>query len=278
MRAALAFLREHPDNTFNDVAILCRSRDQYDALFRDTFRHLGVPAYFRGGRPIGEHLDAKLLRLLLETIRSDFSRAAVMELAGHIGPCADRPRSERGWEAESVQLGIVGGKPQWRARCREKTPLRQFVESLFAACDAVPARSSWPRSERGWQQLADAVLAAWQKLGGQHEPVRKTIQALRELDGFESPIEFETFADFCVRALDDEHEPSGPFQGGGVFVSDVMGARGLSFPFVAVLGLAEKNFPRVVREDPLLLDDEREQISSEPSAQTARPRRRAPAV
>jgi ATP-dependent helicase/nuclease subunit B len=259
-RATLAYLSEHPGSTFNDVAILCRSREQYDALFRDTFRHLGIPTYFRGGRPIGEHLDAKLLRLILETIRSDYSRAAVMELACHLGHPAHRPRSERGWDAESVQLGIVGGKPQWRARCRENTPLRQFVESLFSACDAVPAKSSRPRSERGWQQFVDTILAAWQKFGGQHEPVRKAIQTLSELDEFESPIGFETFADFCVSALDGERESSGPFQGGGVFVGDVMGARGLSWPLVIVLGMVEKSFPRVISEDPLLLDDEREKI------------------
>jgi ATP-dependent helicase/DNAse subunit B len=40
-----------------------------------------------------------------------------------------------------------------------------------------------------------------------------------------------------------------------------MGARGLSFPLVIVLGLVEKSFPRLVREDPILLDDERAGIS-----------------
>jgi ATP-dependent helicase/DNAse subunit B len=253
-RAVLAYLREHPDNTFNDVAILCRSREQYDALFRDTFHHLGIPTYFRGGRPIGEHIDAKRLRLLLEVIRSDYSRAAVMELACYLVHPARQARSARGWDAESVRLGIVGGKSQWRARCRENTPLRQFVESLFTACDAVPAKSSW-------QQFADVVLAAWQKIGGQHEPVRKTIQALCELDEFKSPIAFETFADFCTRALDGKREPNSQFQGGGVFISDVMGARGLSWPLMIMLGMVEKSFPRIITEDPLLLDGEREKIS-----------------
>ena len=39
-----------------------------------------------------------------------------------------------------------------------------------------------------------------------------------------------------------------------------MAARGLSWPLVIVLGLVEKNFPRSVREDPLLLDAERRQL------------------
>ena len=49
--------------------------------------------------------------------------------------------------------------------------------------------------------------------------------------------------------------------GGNVFVSDAMGARGLSFDFVVVLGMVEKSFPRLIREDPLLLDAERRSIS-----------------
>ena len=57
--------------------------------------------------------DARLLSLLLETIRSDFNRAAVMELACHLGP-----RSH--WDALSVQLGIVGGQQQWLRATRSR--------------------------------------------------------------------------------------------------------------------------------------------------------------
>lgn len=107
-RAAFAYLREHPEKTFNEVAILCRSREQYDALFRDTLRHLGIPAYFRGGRPIGEHTDAKRLRLLLETIRSDFSCSAVMELAGHLGIPRTGTRSR--WNSASSAANSNGAR------------------------------------------------------------------------------------------------------------------------------------------------------------------------
>ncbi len=108
VREALAFVGKG-GRTFNDVAILCRSREQYDAVLRDTLGNLGIKAYFRGGRPLAEKSDARLLLLLLETIRSDFSRATVMELAGHLTPSSH-------WDALSVQLGIVGGQEQWLTR------------------------------------------------------------------------------------------------------------------------------------------------------------------
>ena len=46
--------------------------------------------------------------------------------------------------------------------------------------------------------------------------------------------------------------------GRGVLVADVEEARGVSYRAVAVMGLAEGEFPRIVREDPLLRDADRE--------------------
>jgi len=249
VRAILDYLRAHPGKTFNDCAILCRSRDQYDAVLRDTLPALGIPAYFRGGRPLTEHRDARLLLLLLEVIRTDYSRAAVMELACHLGPNSR-------WDALTVELGIVAGRSQWENRLArtDAQPLAEFIRRLFAAGDQVPARGTW-------SALSEAVLAAFRQLGGAHEPVCAAVAGLAELDQVVSPIALETFAEFCDKALAAGREQPARFQAGGVFVGDVMGARGLNFDCVVVLGLVEKSFPRLVREDPLLLDAERAAIS-----------------
>jgi ATP-dependent helicase/nuclease subunit B len=93
--------------------------------------------------------------------------------------------------------------------------------------------------------------------GGNHVGVVEAVTALAELDKFESPVSFETFAEFCQKAIDSKRESTGKFRGGGIFFGDVMSTRGLSFDFVVVLGMVEKSFPRIIREDPLLLDEER---------------------
>ena len=206
-----------------------------------------LPAHFRGGRPISEHSDAQLLLLFLETVRSDFSRASVIELAGHIG-------AHSNWDKHTVDLGIVGGRQQWQTRLTQPGSLRDFVEQLFTLGDKLPATGKWV-------DLVTDLLTGWRKLGGKHEPVAHAIETLAALDAFNSPVTLETFTDFCHRILDTTREPAGHFQDGGFFVSDIMGARGLSFPLVIVLGMVEKSFPRPVREDPLLLDDERQRIS-----------------
>ena len=246
IRAIGDYLAQNPDKTFADCAILCRSRDQYDAILRDTLPALGVRAFFRGGRPLSEHPDARLFLLLLEAIRSDFSRAAVLELACHLGPHSQ-------WDAESVRLGIVGGQAQWEARL-EAGAFADFVRQVVTAGAALPAQGAWP-------VMISAALAAFHQFGGRHPAVTAAIQSLAELEIVESPVSRDTFAEFCQQVLDSTPEQPEKFRGGGVFVSDVMGARGLSFDFVVVLGLVEKSFPRLVREDPLLLDEEREQVS-----------------
>jgi ATP-dependent helicase/DNAse subunit B len=272
LREALTFVGAE-GRTFNDVAILCRSREQYDAMVRDTFGNLGVTAYFRGGRPLAEQPDARLLGLLLETVRSDFSRASVMELACHLD-------SHSHWDTLSVQLGIIGGQKQWverlEAAARGSVDERQyhddahrrewqqriakqllaFVKKLIALLGVLPRETTW-------SEYVAAFIAAFRALGGRNESVLRCIEALAELEAFQPRVPLETFAEYCQKSLEAAADQPEKFQGGGIFVGDVMSARGLSWPLVIVLGLAEKSFPRVIREDPLLLDEERARLGSE---------------
>ena len=272
LREALRFVSAE-GRTFNDVAILCRSREQYDAVLRDTFANLGIPVYFRHGRPLTEQTDARLLCLLLEIIRSDFSRASVMELACHLGPNSH-------WDALSVQLGIVGGQQQWierleavssgptgerrgtedarRREWRQRTAGQSlaFVKQIVSLLGALP-------EETKWSEYVSALITAFQALGGRNEAVIDCLQALLDLEAFQPRVSFDTFADYCEKTLEAAADQPGKFEGGGVFVGDVMRVRGLSWPLVIVLGLVEKSFPRPVREDPLLADEERARISAE---------------
>jgi RecB family exonuclease len=265
VREALAFVATE-NHSFNDVAILCRSREQYDAILRDTLGNLGVKAYFRGGRPQSEQPDARLLSLLLEMVRSDFSRASVMELACHTGPHSH-------WDALSVQLGIVGGQQQWLERLEAASSTSAgeghhpepryhdagqalaFVKKLVSLLGGLP-------EEARWNEYCAPLITAFRALGGRSEGVVDCVGALAGLEEFQERIAFETFADYCWRAVEASFEQPQQFQAGGIFVGDVMSGRGLSWPLVILLGLVEKVFPRMIREDPLLPDAERARISA----------------
>jgi hypothetical protein len=235
VREALAFVSAE-GRSFNDVAILCRSREQYDAILRDTLGNLGIKAYFRGGRPLSEQPDARLLSLLLEMVRSDFSRASVMELACHTGPHSH-------WDALSVQLGIVGGQRQWverleaasstsagEGRDRERWhcdagQILAFVKKLVSLLGGLP-------EEAKWSEYGATLISAFRALGGRSDAIIGCIRALAELEEFQARISFETFADYCWRAVEASSDQPQQFQGGGIFVGDVMSARGLSWPLV----------------------------------------------
>ncbi len=271
VREALAFVATEEGRSFNDVAILCRSREQYDAILRDTLGSLGIKTYFRGGRPLAEQTDARLLSLLLAAVRSDFSRASVMELACHTGP-----RSH--WDVLSVQLGIVGGQQQWIERLeaassgpdkdrrepdeerhrerwhRDAEQALAFVRKLMSLLGGLPG-------EAKWSEYGATLITAFRALGGRSEAIVDCIRSLAGLEEFQPRVPFETFADCCWKAVEASSDQPEQFQGGGIFVGDVMSARGLSWPLVILLGLVEKSFPRVIREDPLLTDEERTRIS-----------------
>jgi RecB family exonuclease len=67
-----------------------------------------------------------------------------------------------------------------------------------------------------------------------------------------------------AEALDGLSHEEGRFQRRGVNLLSATAARGLSFPLVVIPGLEEGRFPARLRQDPLLLDAERQQIGRPP--------------
>ena len=93
------------------------------------------------------------------------------------------------------------------------------------------------------------------------------LDQLAQLDELAGPIEFGYFRDTVraeIRAL-----KAGDLDGGnqgalgrGVSVLDANALRHLRYRAVVVLGLTERSFPPPPRQDPLLLDDEREKLNA----------------
>ena len=59
------------------------------------------------------------------------------------------------------------------------------------------------------------------------------------------------------RLIADYRDDAGEPRYGKLFVSSIEGARGMHFRLVFIPGLDEGMFPRQLREDPLLLDEQR---------------------
>ena len=280
----------------DEVGILLRQPAAYLAAVRDVFGAAGIP-YTLGTAPaVGETRAGRSLRLLAEVRRSDFARAAVMEFLAF----ADlRPRpgtSPAEWERLSRQAGIVGGAREWRER------LDRLGRRLAPVADAAAddddedgrARRAGDRDALGAlrrtaqvllrglsrlpdpappEALVDAFTRTFRRLvrtSPEAELALGALARLRELGAVDAAVPLEEFWTLLEAALAAPSAP-GPAPGPGrVFVGELGVGLGIEFPLTIVPGLVEGGFPAAPRQDPILLDAERRQLTGLPLAEEAR--------
>ncbi|MCU0521530.1 MAG: PD-(D/E)XK nuclease family protein [Anaerolineae bacterium] len=112
-------------------------------------------------------------------------------------------------------------------------------------------------AEEGRKELADRDLAALEVL---KDVLRGLVWAEAALQG--PPVTFEAFLADLAGAIDAAvyHLPLA-VEEDAVLVAGVAQARGIGFRAVAVLGLAEGEFPSTLSEDPFLRDEDRRHLA-----------------
>ncbi len=205
-----------------------------------------------------------------------------------VPPASDRyaRRSPWRWEAILNDAQVIGGADRWARRLhghreqlkvraaaafkddpsspRHEALLRQvsWTDELLAfAGDVIRDMASWPAVDDwgGWiarlQRLAPRVLA-------RPERVLATLAELQPLAGV-ADVRLEEVRDVLRDRLTQLSVPPPPHRYGCVFVGTPDQVRGRAFDLVCVLGLSERVFPQRSRQDPLLLDRERERLSAD---------------
>jgi len=187
-------------------------------------------------------------------------------------------RAPRRWEQLLVDAAVIGGRARWERRLAgleaelrlhveelddpesaeaerarrtlaELAALRDFALPLLDALAALPARATWG----AW---LDALSALATRALRQPQRVLAVLSELAPMAGV-GPVELREVQLVLARRLVEVAVPPPKRRYGRVFVAPAEAARGLAFDFVSVPGLAEKLFPRDIREDPLLLDRQR---------------------
>jgi ATP-dependent helicase/DNAse subunit B len=141
----------------------------------------------------------------------------------------------------------------------------------FPAPEEPTALQVVARARAGPEQVAERDVAALQAL---KDILRGLVWAEEAVTG--EPVSFPRFLDELVGAIEAAtyRLPIRPDRE-EVTVADVVGARGVPFRAVAVLGLAEGEFPATLGEDPFLRDRDRERLREqfelplEPSTESA---------
>ncbi len=143
--------------------------------------------------------------------------------------------------------------------------LRRGWERIRDAACGWPALLSWGDWSRLLQDRLEPLLKTspdWSRLS----MVLDEIASLADmgLSTEEAVVSRARLAAALEESLATLTCPEGRFMRQGVNLISVAAARGLRFPLVIVPGLEEGRFPARLRQDPLLLDDERRKIGSPP--------------
>jgi RecB family exonuclease len=280
------------------VAVVARSLGPYLEEIDRAFAANRIPYWTPAGLPLLRSPVARAVELLFEA-GDGFGRAAVVELLAspYLAPppgapdgCESRPDL---WDLATRRCGIRGGLAEWRRLLARRVgqPLRVLggrdaketdtgvvtippeqlalllagVESLGKAVGRIPDRGTWAELAEAARGVVEGVLrlpadaapaerAAWAAVGG-------IWAGLKERDRLGTEADRAALVEAVRESLASAMLPPSPVPHGGVAVLDAMAARGRPGRVLFLLGLNEKHFPRVVREDPFLRDAARRAVA-----------------
>ncbi len=212
---------------FKDIAVISRRMDPYLPALREIFPAHQLPYDINQGEPAGVHP-------LIKTIRSLVS-----------------------FEEENPAAAT-------RRQALEKSPYWKMTPQLAPPMSGHEARAPWSAHATRVKDAIQLAIALPADVVAEErslfEDVLNSLQALHALDVLGSPVTWRQFLAAWEERLDALRRPLPPSHA-GVQVLEVLQARGLRFKAVFVLGLNEKTFPRLIREDPFLLDQARAALS-----------------
>jgi RecB family exonuclease len=267
----------HSGVPFDRIAILLRNPRRHAPLVREALERAGIPAHYAGGT---EHPDlgGRAFLTLLRCREQNYSTAVFAEYLS----LGQVPREEGellpsgAWERLLRDAAVIDTLGRWQSRLTallgrlytdyEKETsnerkqykargiaalesLRGFAVPLVERLAALPERALWGEWLNVLEDLATRSLN-WPRTI--HEALDE-LAPLAALGPVSLAEVIRTLDRLIAGYRDDAVEP----RYGKVFVSSIEEARGMRIRLVFIPGLNEGMFPRQLREDPLLLDEQR---------------------
>ncbi|MGO8703998.1 MAG: PD-(D/E)XK nuclease family protein [Candidatus Brocadiia bacterium] len=263
------------------IGILLRSPGPYVELLHEAFASAQVRAHFAkdAAPPLSRTPAGRALENLAGLAGGPLRRAEVMDfLAGAplqpAGSLFDAPPVAE-WNAITIAAGIVEGRRQWESRLGNAVrgassgetaafaaampAFRAFLKRLFDGLEKIAAQPKWSGRMTALTELYRALIVA-------DDAAEEALAALDTLSGFDALGEPPAPERFRARVRDllaDARPAIGAFERNEPAVVRLMAARGVPFDLVIVPGLVEKSFPQPARQDPILLDAERQQLAAQ---------------
>ncbi|HEV8717065.1 MAG TPA: PD-(D/E)XK nuclease family protein [Candidatus Binatia bacterium] len=281
-RVILQLVRDH-GLRFHEIGVLLRDAATYGPLLGATLTGLGIPCRLASGLPLIRTPAGQSLHLLCQVLTGNYTRSRVIEFLGVaepsfatlLGELAEYARPAQ-WEAFPVEAGIVRGAEEWRERLARLVADRgqnhpdgakaedlcvlhafvAFMQGFLTAGESLPRINTW----RGWAEQTLRLLRAYVSPTVHTAEVEEALTRLEQLDPLDQPVPLEEWARIVDTALATTAGETGTGEG-GVYIGDLLAARGVRFRAVIVPGLVEGSFPKTVRQDPVLLDSERQYLA-----------------
>jgi superfamily I DNA/RNA helicase/CRISPR/Cas system-associated exonuclease Cas4 (RecB family) len=276
-----------------DTVVLLRHSHPYTSIFRDTLGGLGLEAYILEGPPMNQTRAGRSLCLLLDILRLNFARNAVMEFAAFapIDPNKYRPRGRdlipvALWDLVSIDAGILEGEDQWTAHLTELLKQRKeagartrpyttdAIESLIGFADHLIESLTSVKLARTWSGMIESLIAAYTSLVRTDEHTPQVVAALRQisqLDNLDVEPSIGNLLGLIERTMGETLSSDGRFQRNGPAVVSLIAARGIPFDTVIIPGMVERFFPTAPRQNAVLLDSERKALNLEISGEAFGP-------
>ena len=284
---------------FHRMAALYRRQDPYAFQLRMELGFAGIRVAGPDPSPLRDSVPGRLLTGMLDVIKEDFSRAALMRWLADApvwNAASNRSASSelQRWEGLSRQAGVVRGLEQWKERLQgltagmarrrqgaeERGDLTEAqargydeaiacAERLLALVEQL-AQFKPPADGSRWSAFAKWAKDVIDRYGqGKNDwppqqqdalgRVETALEELGKLDSVEPATSLAGFQQALDHALSAYMGRSGA-TGTGVFVAGLSAATGMEFDTVWLLGMSEGDYPGRSGEDPLLPEYVRAQV------------------
>ena len=263
---------------FGEIGLLLPSKEIYLPLVTEALGEAGIPYYSVDSREESKQAVRRGVELLVDMVSKKMERGALVDFlaSAPLAPVEGAGDAYCLWTLKSAEAGITGGSG-WVA---ENTTLRErllradgaggepsesirSVDAVQRVIETIEGIQRAAGKRMKWSDYSGLLSSAVRNLFRADETVEdisRTIDGLGDLDPFTGPVTFESYRRILLARLSRTGGSTGRLMGEGVNVLSLGEARGLSFEHVLVPGLAERMFPSLPRQDPLLPDRERREI------------------
>lgn len=282
-------IREDATLQLHDIGILLRNAESYRSLLLEGFEEAGITCYVRPPESLSRLPEGRSFLAMLDILCTDFARREVMNfltqadlsLEDCLLPDEVEP-SVMTWDRLTADLGLVKGRERWGERLNDflATPppvtqdeegegddrarLRAAARSLSVFAGRFSGLLTIVEEAADWSAMVEAAVAAFCQVTrptSAREEVVEAIRSLCELSPVIGKPNVNLLRDLSAEALTAPRKSEVRFQREAPTVVDLMAARGVPFRHAIVPGMVEKSFPVVLKQDPILLDAERQAIN-----------------